>query len=182
MISKARYQIKRLANRAQRVTLRFKRNQDGVVAVEFAFIGLPFLLLTFAIIEIAFVFMADINITHATSDSARKVRTGQAGISTVSEFINDVCSQVVFLPNCTAKMKADVRVYNSFDAINNDSALDEDGDLRDDFVFNKGGPGSVITVRTFYEWDLFASVPDLGLGNMPNGNRLVEGFAAFRNE
>ncbi len=182
MITKAKRQIKHLGRRTRRLTRRFKRNQSGVVAVEFAFIGLPFLLLTFAIIEVSFVFMGDINITHATSDTARKVRTGQAGINTVGAFIDDVCSQVVFLPNCNSKLKADVRVYDDFESINKDSALDNDGNLRDDFIFNKGGPGSVITVRTFYEWDLFASLPNLGLGNMPNGNRLVEGFAAFRNE
>ena len=33
----------------------------------------------------------------------------------------------------------------------------------------------------FYEWDLIANFPG-GLGNMPNGSRLLVATAAFRNE
>lgn len=161
---------------------KFLIREDGAVAIEFAMVGLPFLLLGFAILETALVFMADINLIHATSETARKVRTHQAGIETVEKFVEDVCSKIVFIPNCASELKAEVKVYNNFDSISNDSPLDKDGDLKNNFTFNKGTAGSVITVRTFYEWKLFASLPKIGLSNMENGSRLVEGFAAFRNE
>lgn len=168
--------------RTQRFLKSCRKNQDGAVALEFALVGLPFFLLLFAILEISLVFMAEVNITHATADSARKVRTLQANINTVDLFKADVCSQVIFIPNCLSKLQVEVKVYNDFASINNDDPLDGNGDLRNDFVFNQGLPGSVITVRTFVEWELFANLPDIGLGNMSNGNRLVQGFAAFRNE
>lgn len=160
----------------------FLKQEDGAVAIEFAMVGLPFLLLGFAILETALVFMADINLIHATSESARKVRTNQAGIETVEKFIADVCTKIVFIPNCANELKAEVKVYSNFESISNDSPLGNNGEMKNKYTFNKGTSGSVVTVRTFYEWKLFASVPKIGLSNMDNGSRLVEGFAAFRNE
>lgn len=172
---------------------KLKKNEEGVVAIEFAFVAIPFFFILFAILELSLVMIADINITHATADTARKVRTNQAGISTVSEFISDVCSQVFFVPDCNSKLKVEVQVYNDFSSVNPTAPINADGDLRDDFMFDLGTQGSVITVRTFLEWDLIAKLPNLNLltsdnsnnltlGNMDNGNRLIEGFAIFRNE
>jgi len=161
----------------------FKKNEDGVVAIEFALVALPFLLLMFAIFEIAMVFYAEINIAHATSDTARKIRTQQASIQTITEFKNDVCSQILFVPNCTGKLKAEVQVFDDFKSINKTDPLNGQGEVKDNFVFNLGTAGSVITVRTFIEWDLFVKLPKLGLSNMPNNNnRLIQGIAVFRNE
>jgi len=160
----------------------FKKNQDGVMAVEFALVALPFLLLMFAIFEIALVFFAEINITDATSETARKIRTQQTEIATITDFKNDVCSQIFFIPNCQGKLQAEVKVFNSFDSINKTDPLNDQGELEENFTFNLGGPGSVITVRTFIEWDLFAKLPSLGLSNMSNNNRLIQGIAVFRNE
>lgn len=42
----------------ERATSRFVRQQDGAAAVEFALVALPFLALTFAILETALVFFA----------------------------------------------------------------------------------------------------------------------------
>ncbi len=160
----------------------FQGAKEGTTSVEFAFIGLPFLLLLFAMLEVSLVFMADINVLHATADTARKVRTLQDGINTPDKFKADVCSQVIFIPNCLSKLQVEVKAYSDFDSINNEDPLNDDGALKDDFIFNIGGPGSVITVRTFLVWDIFAKLPDIGLGNLPNGDRLIQGFAAFRNE
>ena len=161
---------------------KFKKNDDGSLAIEFGFIGLPFFMLLFAVLEVSMVFFAEVNITHATGDTARKVRTLQGNVNSVSDFVSDVCAQVLFVPNCSSKLKVEVRVFDNFSTIDSTDPLDNQGDLKDSFVFDLGAPGSVITVRTFLEWDLFANLPDLGLGNMPNGNRLIEGYAVFRNE
>ena len=160
----------------------FHGDKEGSVALEFAFVGLPFFLLLFAMLEVSLVFLADINILHATADTARKVRTLQDGINTADKFKADVCSKVIFIPNCLGKLHVEVKAYSDFNSINNEDPLNEDSELKDNFVFNIGAPGSVITVRTFLVWDIFAKLPDLGLGNLPNGDRLIQGFAAFRNE
>ena len=61
-----------------RLARRFVRRQDGAAAVEFALVAAPFLALTFAILETAFVFFAQQTLEATTADSARLVMTGQA--------------------------------------------------------------------------------------------------------
>lgn len=174
--------FKRAHYQLLRTSRRFKKNDDGSLMIEFGFVGIPFFALLFAVLEVSLVFFAEVNITHATGDTARKVRTLQDSINTIDAFKADVCSQVIFVPNCNSKLKVEVRVFNDFSTIDSTDPLDNNGALKDSFIFDLGQPGSVITVRTFLEWDLFASLPDMGLGNMANGNRLIEGFAVFRNE
>lgn len=182
MIIDLRKQFKRVSFTIKRKLISFHHNQDGSAAIEFGFVGLPFFLLVYFIIELALIFMAEININHATYESARKVRTHQAGIETVEQFKADVCSNIVFLSNCTTKLQVEVEEYGDFASINYQDPLDGDGNLKNNFAFNKGTVGSVIAIRTFIEWDIFAGIPNIGLSNMSNGNRLITGFAAVRNE
>lgn len=179
----AKQNLKRIYIKSLKHIQSFKQDAKGVVAVEFALVGLPFFLLIFAILEISLVFMAEINLTHATTDTARKLRTGQPGLETLNKFKEDICSNVIFIPDCLSKIKVEVRTYPDFASIDTSILLTEEGSLNDEnFLFNSVPAGTIATVRTFIEWDLFAKIPDLGLGNLPNNNRLVQGFAAFRSE
>ena len=73
---------------------RFRREDDGVTAVEFALVSVPFLGLLFAIFETAFVFFAVQGVEAAVNDAARMVMTGQvqyvSGISSAAEFKDKV--------------------------------------------------------------------------------------------
>lgn len=160
----------------------FKENIEGIVAIEFGMIGLPFFLLIFGTLELSLVFMAEINMSQATADTARKLRTGQSGIETIGQFKADICNKVIFIPNCISKLKVEVKAHNDFSSIDTSFSLNSDGGLEDNFVFDTIDAGGIATVRTFIEWDLFAKIPNLGLGNLPNNNRLVQGFSAFRRE
>lgn len=182
MTNFAKKNFNRTYIKSLRLVQKFKKDVEGVVAVEFAFIGLPFFLLLFGILEISLIFMAEINLAHATADTARKLRTGQAGIDTLSAFKQDICANVVFVPNCLSKVKVEVRTYPDFASIDTSFNVNSDGGLDDNFLFDSVPPGSIATVRTFIEWEIFAKIPDLGLGNLPNNNRLVQGFSAFRSE
>ena len=68
-----------LSNRSlARRALSFGRRKDGATVIEFAFLLPPFLLLMFAIIQIAVVFYASQVLETATADAARLIMTGQA--------------------------------------------------------------------------------------------------------
>ncbi|MGL1590454.1 TadE/TadG family type IV pilus assembly protein, partial [Vibrio parahaemolyticus] len=61
-----------------RIVRRFKRDDKGSTAIEFAFVIGPFLFLIFATIEVAMVFFASQLLETATADAARLILTGQA--------------------------------------------------------------------------------------------------------
>jgi Flp pilus assembly protein TadG len=176
--------IKKLARRAS--PLRFLRHEDGSSAVEFGLILLPFIALTFAIMETALVFFADQTLETAVADSARLIMTGQAqtGNFQLSDFKNAVCSRIYGLFNCSDGIYINVQTYSSFGAITYTPPIDTHGNLvTSNFVYQPGGPGDIVVVQLFYKWPIYVSLMNLGnLSNMSGGNRLLVATAAFRNE
>src|SRR5262245_15985164 len=79
-----------------RLVRRFMRQQDGTAAIEFGMVALPFLGLTFAILETALVFFAGQTLETAVTDSARLIMTGQAqtGGWSKEDFKTAVCGKV----------------------------------------------------------------------------------------
>jgi Flp pilus assembly pilin Flp len=72
------------------------RNQEGVTAIEFAFVGPPFLLLLAAIFELGLTLTSQSLLDGAARDAARLIRTGQAQSqsSPITVFQNLLCSEV----------------------------------------------------------------------------------------
>ncbi len=174
------------------VLARFRRNQDGATAVEFALVAAPFFALMFAIIETALLFFADQTFDTAVATAARLIRTGQAqeaGMS-ASAFKTAICnpdltkdlSGLGALFDCS-KIKVVVETKATFGEI--DLALPIDPTTKELNVtenYQPGIGGNIVVVRAYYEWPTL--VPGLGnnLADMPNGTRLLVATAAFRNE
>ena len=174
--------IKRLARRAS--PLRFLRHEDGSTAVEFGLILLPFIALTFAIMETALVFFAGQALETAGADSARLILTGQAQTQNfdATKFKDAVCAKISGLFDCQAGIKVDVRTYASFAAINTAKPIDANGNLAGGFTYDPGQPGDIVVVRLVYQWPVYVSLLGLNLADMAGGKRLLMSTVAFRNE
>jgi Flp pilus assembly protein TadG len=163
---------------------RFRQDQDGASAVEFGLVALPFIALMLAILETALVFFAGQTMETAVADAARMIRTGQAqqqGFD-ADKFKEQICTQVMSLFDCDSGLVFDVRTYQTFDSVNLNQPLDENGDLQTDFTYDPGHGGDIVVVRAFYEWPTFSKMLGLNFSNMGNGNHLLGATAAFRNE
>lgn len=165
-----------------------RRDESGVTAVEFSFVVIPFLALTFAIMEVGLLFLGNLTLEHAVHDAARLIRTGQAHKAGFNEdkFKEEVCGNVVALFNCMDGIKVDVQSFNSFADVNFSSPLDSDGALQNNFDFDMGDAESIVLVRVFYPWSSLTVFPDLGYGmntsDMGDGNTLLSASTTFRNE
>ena len=166
-----------------RATGRFLRDRSGSSALEFAIVAGPLLLLLLAILEVGLVYLADFALDNAVNYGARMVRTGQAQADfDAAEFKTEVCKQVIAPITCDG-LKLDVRHFSSFGGSDLTDPLDGNGNLKATFSYDPGGPGDIVVVRAFYEWNLIAKMPkDIALSNMANGNRMIISTAAFRNE
>src|SRR5215212_11080297 len=113
-------QLRPRKGRGRQLGLRaFRRDQDGVVAVEFAMVALPFFALLFAILETALLFWSTQVLETAVANAARTIYTGQfqstndqtaADIGT--KFKNEVCKNVTALFPCDApSVHVDVRRF-----------------------------------------------------------------------
>jgi Flp pilus assembly protein TadG len=163
----------------------FGRNEDGVTAVEFGFVAVPFVALMFAILETAIIFFAGQVLETAVGDAARLIRTGQAHESSMSEseFKDAVCERVFQLFDCQNGLNLDVRTSPTFDSIDLGMPVDEDGNLIvDDFDFQMGEAGDIVMVRALYEWPVLVNMLGNDLGNLGNGKHVLSATAVFKNE
>ncbi len=171
-------------NRALR---RFRRNQHGSAAVEFAFIAPMFFALIFAIIESAIVFFAAQVLETGTQDSARLMMTHQAQDSGMSQtqFKQDLCNRVAVLMSC-ANLYVDVKAYSSFATVAISDPIDAGGNFVNSFTYQSSNPGDTVVIRAFYQWPLFVTKLGYNIANIgrntSNPYRLLAATAAFQVE
>ncbi len=167
-----------------RLAHRFVRQQNGAAAVEFALVAVPFLALTFAILETAFVFFAGQSLEAAAADSARLIMTGQAQTAgyTANDFKNQVCARIYGLFDCT-NITVNVQTYSSFSAINTAPPITNGQFDTSNMGYNPGtNPGDITVVQLYYQWPIYVSMLGDDLANLGGGNRLLAATAVFRIE
>lgn len=174
----------RAMDRARRLSERFKRDEDGATALEFAMVATPFFMLLFGILELALVFFASAIIEDGVAEATREIRTGSLQSSGGDEatFRAAVCERIGTIADCS-KLKVDVRTFDDFASADFTAPIDVDGDLDDsNFTFDPGAAGDVVVVRVFYDWPLLGPGMINGLANLPGNRRLISSASAFRNE
>lgn len=167
-----------------RIARRFLRHQDGSAAVEFSMVAIPFLGLTFAILETALVFFAGQTLETAVTDSARLIMTGQAQDNGWSkdDFKSEVCSRIHGLFDCANGVYVDVKTYDNFAAINNDLPV-TDGKIDESKLnYSPGTPGQIEVVTLYYQWPVYISLLGNNLANINSNRRLLVATAVFCNE
>jgi Flp pilus assembly protein TadG len=167
-----------------RLARRFVRQQDGAAAVEFALVAAPFLALTFAILETAFVFFAQQTMEATAADASRLVMTGQAQTAnyTAADFKTAVCTRVYGLFDCANGMTVDVKTYTSFSSVDNTAPVTSGAFDSTKTGYTPGGPGCIVRVTLYYQWPIYVSMWNTALSNLNGNKRLLVATAVFRNE
>lgn len=162
---------------------RFRVDDDGATAVEFALVALPFFALLYAILVTGLVFLAEELLQTATTDSARLIMTGQAQSQkmSASQFQKYVCSQVSALFTCSG-IYVNVQKFSSFGNISMLNPLQNGNFNSGAMNYNLGGPGDIILVQVFYQWPETVGPMGYNLTNMNGNYRLLQATAVFRNE
>ena len=163
---------------------RLTRREDGAVAVEFAFVAMPFFALLIATIETSLVFFAGQTLETAVGDSSRLIMTLQAQSQNFdyNAFKSQICARVHGLFDCANGIKLDVRTASSFSAADLSKPLDANGNLNISQTFSPGGPGDIVVVRVVYQWPIWAQFFGINLSDMAGNNKLLMSTVVFRNE
>lgn len=128
----------------------FRREREGVSAIEFSFVAFPFIFLLFAIIETGYVFLLAFLLEGAAADGARDVRTGvvQLNADPVGTFEDRVCNGMLTLVDC-ARLNYDAQNYANFAAIPSPPLA---APTAKGTTFNTGNPGDIVVVRVALAW------------------------------
>lgn len=163
-----------------------RRARDGSSAVEFAFVGLPFFIMLFAIMEIGLVFVTDSVLDNATIETGRLVRTGQAAGSSMTgpQFKTELCNRMsIFSGDCAGRATIDVRALPQFrnaappDPLANGATFDASG-----LTYISGQPGDLMLVRVWYTHPLVTPFLAQALSRLDDGDAMLLATTAFRNE
>lgn len=168
------------------------RNEDGVAAIEFAIVALPFFLFVFGIIGIGLYFLASTSLEYGVESAARKVSTGEAdkGDMSVGEFKQLVCDAAGSYINCS-KVAVVVQHAATWSGVSPQSCTDSNGNMvgstgSDGEMITKyaGGASEVVLVTLCYKWDLAKNFEFLQLGTGANGSgpAMIQASTAFKSE
>ena len=168
----------------RRAVRRFLRAQSGAAAIEFGLVAVPFLALTFAIMETALVFFSGQTLEAAAAASARLIMTGQAQSAgyTAQQFKQQVCNQIFGLFDCANGVSVDVKSYANFASVSTTPPV-TNGQLNTaNMSYSPGGPGSIVVVTLYYQWPIYVSLLGDNLSNLNGNNHLLVATNVFRNE
>lgn len=162
---------------------RFRREEKGVTAVEFALLAAPFFLMLFAILETCITFFANANMDSVVAQAGRMVRTGQAQMQGWGEadFVTYVCDRMTLISDCESNLNVDVQTFPSFNSVVFAPLIDGDGNVIEHHRFEPGTAGDIVLVRAYYVWNV-VSPTAIGLSNVSGDGRLLVSSVAFRNE
>ena len=187
--------MQRAERHALRFARRFKKNEDGATAIEFALVALPFFALIFGIMELAVVFFINSALVQATSEAGRILRVGNfQACGGADQFKAIVCSNMNGLGNCWKNVRIDVVEGDSFKTITLPviPPVEEEDETKTgqdaipqtpNGVFNTNTSGDTMVVRSVLYYRL--ALPPLltRLDNPPgSGVRTIVATTAFRNE
>lgn len=158
-------------------------DERGVVAVEFAMVAVPFIGITFAIVEMSLLLFAGQALDTALQDTSRRVMTGQVQVAnmTSAQFKTDLCSRMPSLIDCTHGLYVDVRSYP--DAAPAPSLPINSGNFDPTgFIFKPGGPSCIVVARAAIKYKVYTSLLGDGMSALTGGDRVLMSTVSFRNE
>jgi Flp pilus assembly protein TadG len=126
------------------------RNEQGVAAIEFAFMAPIFFFLVFVLIDLSWYFVTCSIVDNAVENGARAVRLGQLDANPatgVPEFRSALCTNLVVLDcnnfSFSVSVPADLGNVVTVPEVNPDGTLANPD-------YNPGGPQSVVLITIVY--------------------------------
>ncbi|CTQ62049.1 TadE/TadG family type IV pilus assembly protein [Roseibium album] len=160
------------------------KDREGVTAIEFSMVALPFFIIVFGIMEVGITMFVNRMVDNALISASRLIRTGQhIDISSNEEFKNKICGFMPAFMCDIERIIVAVETANTFSEASDKASLyDEHGDLKEDgFSHAPGGAGDIVVVKLIYKWPMMTSALNLAL-NDHGTERFLTSTMVFRNE
>jgi len=147
----------------------WRSEDDGVVAVEFALVVVPFIILLVGMCEVGLFYASGALLEGASTDAARMIRTGQVQGASDPEtaFKTELCNQTAVLIPCDKIQYEviDIPAGSFIAAENYQPVIDSNGNLVPQ-GFNAGNSNDVVMIRTYYKYKFLTPF----IGDMLSGH------------
>jgi Flp pilus assembly protein TadG len=179
----------------------FARDENGVTAIEFGLLALPFFSILGAILETSLIFLSGQALESAVQDVGRLIRTGQAQEAAVTPagFKTLICDRLFGLIRDCDGLHIEVDVITAFSdvdvaaPVNWECGEAEPGETEAQAEarctawtrpesYTPGSGKNIVMVQVYYKWPVVVPLGGLGLANLPDGRRVMGAATVFRNE
>lgn len=166
-----------------RLLRKFIGNRKGSAAIEFAILALPFVVLIFAIIEIAVMFFVDSGLDAALHKTVRQVRVGTAktGAWDLAKFKATVCAELSYSFSCSTNLKVRAIVITNMASVAKVNPI-VSGALNITEDFNIGDSGNYVLVQAYLTWDPVLKLYTFAGGRLSDGKYVLGAAELFKNE
>lgn len=165
---------------------RFSHDRRGATAIEFAMLAIPFVMITFAVLETSISFTAQQVMSNATDKVARQIRTGQIDPTTTNatQFRALICSELeVLVSTGCPELELDLKSYAKFSDVPKTIPMATPTSLKTTgFTYAPGGSGSINHLRVFYRWPVITDFMKSSLAGLDDGKTLLYSSATWQNE
>jgi len=160
------------------------RDRSAATIIEFAIVAAPFIALLLATLQTSLVFFSQQCLETVSEETSRQILTGavRTGNTGIDDFHQIACNNLPSFMSC-ANLMVDVQTADSFADVDTStpSLYDEDGNPRT-WLFNTGGPGDIVVMRTMYLLPVIGGPLGFSLANAGGNRRLLVATAVFRTE
>jgi len=172
--------------RLARTLSRFHVADDGVTAIEFAFVAPIFIALLIAIIQSMIFLFSQQVLQEAATNAGRLIMTGQVQNSglTQSQFQADICPMISVLFTC-GNLMVNVQTYDSYSDANTTVptlTYNAQGQVTNTWSYNPGAPGDIVVVQLIYPEPVVNGLLGFAFSDLQNGTAEMVGATAIRVE
>jgi Flp pilus assembly protein TadG len=173
--------IRRLFDAGRRAAAAFLDREDGGPAAEFALVAPIFIVIIYATIQCAIIYIASSFLETGTETTARQVLTNQSTNLSTAQFKQAVCNNLPALFNCGSLMIG-IQPANSSTITTTAPTFNSDGSLANTMPYQQPQPGQIGVLQVVYQWPVIGLPLGWNFANLGNGTYLMMSTQVFRVE
>ncbi len=158
----------------------------GAAVVEFAIVVIPFLAVLFAALATSLAYFAQQGLETVAVSAGRSLLVGttQAAAPSKAQFKTQVCAKLPAYMRCSNLMVSVDKSsdFSTADTDGPDITFAANGAPVDNFPFNMGAAGEIVTLRLYYVWQLPSVNLGFDISNLSNGRRLLIATSVSKTE
>ncbi len=158
----------------------------GAAVIEFAIVVIPFLAVLFAALATSLAYFAQQGLETVAVSAGRSLLVGttQAAAPSKAQFKTQVCAKLPAYMRCSNLMVSVDKSsdFSTADTDGPDITFAPNGAPVDNFPFNMGAAGEIVTLRLYYVWQLPSVNLGFDISNLSNGRRLLIATSVSKTE
>jgi Flp pilus assembly protein TadG len=171
--------LRRLLNAGRRAAAAFATRQDAGPAAEFALVAPVFIVVIYATVQCAIIYICNAYLETAAEEAARTVLTNQATSLTATQFQAAVCANMPAIFTCSGVMVGLQPATSESSIITTAPAFNSNGTLQNSLPYQQPLPGQIGVLQVLYQWPVIGLPLGWNFANLGNGTYLMMSTQVF---